>query len=130
MVKFVESPIDPALAYQSICTANSGSVVFHYAVVKKHAEAGKSTTAIEYIILEGAQLELENIANELKDQWNLQDVLILRRAGIVSVGEIISLVAASSPNSEDAFESCKCGISRLKKMSTVCKTEIFDTVTN
>jgi len=35
MVKLVENPIDPASVYDSICSAFSGSVVFHYAVVKK-----------------------------------------------------------------------------------------------
>ncbi|CAG0981879.1 partial molybdopterin synthase catalytic subunit, partial [Anaerolineae bacterium] len=39
------------------------------------------------------------------------------------VGDIISLVAASSPNSEDAFAACRHGIARLKKMTTVCKRE-------
>lgn len=127
MVACVSDPIDPASAYQSICSANSGSVVFHYAVVKRNAEAGKLTAAIEYTIQAGAQQELEQISGELKRRWNLQDVLILRRTGCIGVGEIISLVAASSPNSEDAFEACKQGIACLKKMSTVRKRELFVT---
>ncbi|MDU0460439.1 MAG: molybdenum cofactor biosynthesis protein MoaE [Geobacteraceae bacterium] len=125
MVSLVENPIDPALAYSSICSAFSGSVVFHYAVVKKQAASDKSTTSIEYRAQGNALAELEGIAGELERGWNLEDVLLIRRTGCLDVGEIISLVAASSPNSEDAFEACRFGISRLKKMSTITKTEKY-----
>ena len=125
MVKLVEHPIDPASVYDSICSAFSGSVVFHYAVVKRQAGSGKSTTCIEYQAHGDTLQELEDIAKELENGWKLEDVLLIRRTGCLSVGEIISLVAASSPNSEDAFEACRQGISRLKKMSTIHKTEKF-----
>jgi molybdopterin synthase catalytic subunit len=125
MVKLVETPIIPAAAFDSICSAFSGSVVFHYALVKKKAGSGKSTTFIEYRAQEDSILELEGIARELERSWKLEDVLLVRRTGCLAVGDIISLVAASSPNSDDAFEACKSGISRLKNMSTITKTEKF-----
>ena len=125
MVKLVENPIDPAEVYNSICSAFSGSVVFHYAIVKRQAGAGKSTTSIEYRTQGDSILEMEGIAWELENCWKLEDVLLIRRTGCLAVGEIISMVAASSPNSEDAFEACKQGISRLKKMSTIFKSEKF-----
>jgi molybdopterin synthase catalytic subunit len=125
MVKLVEHPIDPSSVYDSICSAFSGSVVLHYAVVKKQAGSSKATTCIEYRAEGDSIQELEGIAGELENHWKLEDVLLIRRTGCLSVGEIISLVAASSPNSEDAFEACRQGISRLKKMSTIHKTEKF-----
>lgn len=128
MVKLVQNPIDPASVYSSICTAFSGSVVLHYAVVKQKAGSGKSTTSIEYRAQGDTLLELEKIAGELEHSWDLEDVLLIRRTGCLDVGEIISLVAASSPNSEDAFEACKFGISRLKKMSTILKTEMYSDI--
>jgi molybdopterin synthase catalytic subunit len=126
VVRLVETPIDPASVYSSLCSAFSGSVVCHFAVVKKQAASGKAiTSSIEYRTRGDSILELEDIAQELENHWNLEDVLLIRRTGCLAVGEIISLVAASSPNSEDAFEACKQGISRLKKMSTIHKTEKF-----
>jgi len=126
MVKLVESPIDPAAVYDSICSAYSGSVVFHYAVVKKQAGSDRATCSIEYRAQDDTILELEKIADELEHRWKLEDSLLIRRTGCLDVGEIISLVAASSPNSEDAFEACKFGISLMKKMSTIQKNEKFD----
>ncbi|HXE96475.1 MAG TPA: molybdenum cofactor biosynthesis protein MoaE [Dongiaceae bacterium] len=128
MVKLVENPIIPAAAFNSICSAFSGSVVFHYALVKNQDGSGKSTTSIEYKAQEDSILELECIARELERRWNLEDVLLIRRIGCLAVGDIISLVAASSPNSEDAFEACKSGIGRLKKMATISKSEKFSEI--
>jgi molybdopterin synthase catalytic subunit len=125
MVKLVEEPIDPSSVYNSICASFSGSVVFHYAVVKEQSGTGKSTTSIEYTAQGDSLQELEGIAGELERRWKLEDVLLVRRTGCLGVGEIISLVAASSPNSEDAFEACRFGISRLKKMSTITKSEKY-----
>jgi len=129
MVKLVETPIDPASIYQSICSAHSGSVVLHYAVVKKQAGTGQSTTCIEYSMQGDSLLELGEIAGELSRRWILEDVLLIRRTGCLEVGEIIALVAASSPNSEDAFEACKFGVGRLKKMTTITKAERFAATT-
>ncbi len=129
MVKLIENPINPATVYSSICSAFSGSVVFHYAVVKQKAGSGKSTTFIEYRASEDTVQEMDGIARQLEQRWNLEDVLIVRRIGCLAVGEIISLVAASSPNSEDAFEACKFGIDSVKKMTTICKTENLSDIT-
>jgi len=125
-LKLVENPINPAAVYDSICSAYSGSVVFHYAVVKKQAGADRATCSIEYRAQDDTILELEGIEHELEQRWKLEDALLIRRTGCLDVGEIISLVAASSPNSEDAFEACKFGISRMKKMSTIHKSEKYD----
>jgi molybdopterin synthase catalytic subunit len=130
MVKIVETPIDPAVVYNSICSAFSGSVVLHYAVVKKQAGSGKATTSIDYRIQGDALLEMEEIVRELERSWKLEDFLMIRRTGRLNVGDIISLVAASSPNSEDTLEACKYGLNRLRRMSTVIKTEKFADITS
>jgi molybdopterin synthase catalytic subunit len=121
MVKLVDEPIDPAAIYSYICSAYSGSVVLHYSVVKRKAGSGKSTCILEYKAQGSSIMELEGIAGELERLWTLEDVLLIRRTGCLEVGEIISLVATSSPNSEDAFEACKFGISRIKKMTTITR---------
>jgi molybdopterin synthase catalytic subunit len=59
----------------------------------------------------------------------LEDVLLIRWTGCLAVGEIISLVAVSSPSSEDAFEACKFGISRMNEMSAITKIEKFADLT-
>lgn len=125
MVMVSDEPINPSEAYGLIEKKVSGSVVLHYAVVKENMGVERLTTCIDYRSEGDTEGELAGIADDLKSKWNLEDVLLVRRTGCLDVGDIISLVAASAPNSEDAFEACKYGISRMKKMSTIKKQEMY-----
>jgi len=118
-------PIDPASAYNLIAKDHAGSVVFHYAVVKEQQGHNGVTTGIDYRTNGDSEAELREIAAELKEKWAIEDLVLIRRVGCLGIGDIISLVAASSPNSEDAFASCRHGIARMKKMATIRKNEIF-----
>lgn len=125
MVKISAEPINPSEAYDLIGKKSSGSVVLHYAVVKENNDPVRPTSCIDYEAVGDTQGELTGIAADLKAGWNLEDVLLVRRTGCLAVGDIISLVAVSSPNSSDAFEACQHGISRLKKMATIRKQEML-----
>lgn len=125
MVIVTDNPINPATAYDLISTGNSGSAVFHYAIVKGNTGGERNTTCINYLQHGDMAAEMQEIAGDLLGKWLLEDVLLIRRTGCLGVGEIISLVAVCSPNSEDAFKACQQGISLLKKMTTVKKEEIF-----
>jgi molybdopterin synthase catalytic subunit len=125
MIMSINVPIDPKVAYDLITKRTSGSVVLHYAVVKERAGGDRPTSCIDYRSDGDTDGELAGIAEDMKEKWALEDVLLIRRTGCLVVGEIISLVAASSPNSEEAFEACKYGIGRLKKMATIKKQEVF-----
>jgi len=125
MVQISSDPINPTEAYDLIAKNYSGSVVLHYAVVKESSGNEHSTTCIDYQADNKTEEELETMAAELREKWTLEDVLLVRRTGCLMVGEIISLVAASSPNSEDAFAACRQGIASLKKMTTIRKTEMY-----
>lgn len=125
MVTVCNEPINPSEAYGLIEKRSSGSIVLHYAVVKENTGGEKLTSSIDYRSEGNTAGELAGIADELKARWNLEDVLLVRRTGCLRVGDIISLVAASSPNSMDAFEACQHGISRLKKMTTIKKQEMY-----
>lgn len=125
MIKICKEQIDPTALYNLIARDRAGSVVFHYAVVKRQNSNEGVTTCIEYDAVGDAEAELETIAAGLKEAWDLEDVVLMRRIGCLGIGDIISLVAASSPNSEDAFASCRQGIARLKKMNTIQKKESY-----
>jgi molybdopterin synthase catalytic subunit len=125
VLAITKEPIDPATAYSRITSERAGSVVFHYAVVKAQSGEGGTTSCIEYAATAEVDLELAAIAAELREDWSLEDLLLIRRVGCLGIGDIISLVAASSPNSEDAFAACRQGISRMKKMTTIVKQELY-----
>lgn len=124
MVLITADPIDPHSAYDMIAGKGAGSVLFHYALVK--AQVGKDgvTSHISYAVAGDAEEEMRKISEDITAAWNIGDILLIRRIGKLGIGEIISLVAASSAASEDAFAACKSGISRLKKMRNIIKDEV------
>lgn len=124
MVRFTTEPIDPEQVYAMIGKDAAGSVLFHFAVAKAMGAKNGITSHIDYQPNGDVEGNLKDIEMELKEKWGLTGVLLLRRQGMVAVGEIISMVAVSSPGSEAAFAACRHGIACLKKMPTVIKTEI------
>ncbi|HTP65059.1 MAG TPA: molybdenum cofactor biosynthesis protein MoaE [Geobacteraceae bacterium] len=124
MQRITDKPIDPATSYDLIARNSSGSVLFHYAVVKAQQGAEGTTCRVDYSLSGDAEEELRAIAADMAASWSIEDSLLIRRIGQVGVGEIISLVAVSSPASEDAFAACKYGIGRLKKMRCINKKEV------
>ena len=119
-----ELPISPEDMFNKMQKGKSGSVLFHYAVVRMHTE-DKVTTGIHFERSGDAESEIAAIAAEIRNQWDLDDILLVRRVGTLKVGDIISLVAVSSPRSKDAFEACQYGVERLKKMTSLKKRELF-----
>ncbi|MEZ4601537.1 MAG: molybdenum cofactor biosynthesis protein MoaE [Syntrophotaleaceae bacterium] len=124
MVLVVEEAIQPGKIYDLLARNTAGSVLLHFAVVKETPHNQAATQGVEYRRNGDMETEMQTIAEHLLQQWELEDVLLIRRVGCLKSGEIISLVATSSPNSVDAFDACQHGISHLKKMSTIKKTEI------
>jgi molybdopterin synthase catalytic subunit len=124
MVRITAEPIDPSKMYQLLSSKGAGSVVLHFAVVKPQKGKGGTTSYIDYSTQGDAEAEMQAIVDELSATFSLVDILLIRRTGRLGLGEIISLAAASSPNSEDAFAACKMGIGRLRKMKTIVKNEV------
>jgi molybdopterin synthase catalytic subunit len=117
-------PVDPGAMFERIRRSEAGSVLLHYAVVKSQT-GGRVSAGIHFEKAGDIEGELSEIAADIKQRWNIEDVLLVRRIGTLEVGDIISLIAVSSLVSTDAFDACRHGLGRLKKMSTLKKTERF-----
>jgi molybdopterin synthase catalytic subunit len=102
----------------------SGNDIFHYAVVKSRADEQPSL-GIRFERTGDLESEMAEIETDMRKRWNVNDVLLVRRIGLLDVGELISLVAVSSTASNDAFAACQYGLSRIRKMASLKKTELF-----
>jgi len=118
-------PIEPSEVYKLIKKDMAGSVVLHFAVVRRNSE-GKATSSIDFQASGDVNEELRIISDDIRRRWTIEDILIMRRLGRLDIGDIISLAGVSSTHREDAFEACRYGVDRLKKMSTISKRETFE----
>ena len=123
MEVITDKEINPNEIYDRIKKETVGSIVLHFAVVRERT--GDQVTQIIDFQRDGdIENELKSIVDSIKDKYELEDVLIIRRLGALKVGEVMSLVAASAPHREDAFDACRYGVESLKKMKTIKKTEL------
>lgn len=125
MVRVTEEPLEPGRLFDEIRKNGSGSVLCHYAVVKGRT-GSKPSSGILFERAGDIEAELDGISSEVKARWPVDDILLVRRIGMMKVGDMISLVAVSAAASSDAFEACRYGLDRLKKMSSLRKTEMLE----
>ena len=104
---------------------NSGSLVIHYAVVRS-TESGKKTNSIRFALEGNAEEEMKELERNLQLKWPVEDVLLIRRIGKLSIGEVISVAAASAEHRDSAFGLCQEAVNCFKKMKTFKKKEIFE----
>jgi molybdopterin synthase catalytic subunit len=124
MEMVTEAPLDPGALFERIQKNGSGSVLFHYAVVKSQT-GDKWSSGIRFERGGDIEAELAGIRTDVMSRWKIDDVLLVRRIGTLKVGDVISLVAVSSSASDDAFAACRFTLERLKKMTSLKKTELF-----
>ncbi len=120
-------PIRPEEFYSLIDSGNAGSVIFHFAVVRG-TTGDKETSLIEFRATtddSDMKKELHGISDEIREKFKVDDVLLARATGKLSVGDVMSLVAVSSPRSQPAFDAVHYGVDRLKEMKSIRKQETF-----
>ncbi|MDY6853402.1 MAG: molybdenum cofactor biosynthesis protein MoaE [Thermodesulfobacteriota bacterium] len=125
MIEITNRDIDPKNMFDVMKKKTSGSVVFHYAIVKAK-DSEKKTLSLNFKVkgdLEGEMMDLER---NLRKRWPVEDVLLIRRIGELAVGDIISLAAASAEHRDSAFGLCQEAIDCFKKMRYIHKEEIFE----
>jgi molybdopterin synthase catalytic subunit len=118
-----ETPLDTSHLFEKLRKQEAGSVIFHYAVVKGQA-GEKRSSGILFERGGDMESELSDIEADMRNRWNIDDILLVRRLGRLQIGDFISLVAVSADASKDAFEACQYGLARIRKMATIRKTEL------
>lgn len=66
---------------------------------------------------------LEQLAEQAKARWAVQDLVLIHRVGALQPNEPIVLVAVSSAHRADAFAACEFLIDRLKTAAPFWKKE-------
>src|SRR5690606_29613103 len=104
----------PGAEVGAFCAKNSGSggvAIFVGQMRDFQGETRESGTAIEAMTLEHypgmAERQLNELAEDARRRWPLEDILIVHRYGELAPGDPIVLVAVASAHREQAFEACR-----------------------
>lgn len=125
MIQTTMFPIRPETAHDLLtATTESGSVLIHYSVVERHSGSLWSAGAIDYRPAGDVESELAELEREMMEHWEITDAALVRRVGKLAPGDIISLVAVSASASDEAFDACRYGLARMRKMRSIDILEI------
>jgi molybdopterin synthase catalytic subunit len=121
-----EEPIDPGRVIERVANDAAGGIATFIGTTRAHSR-GRTVHYLEYEGYAGmAEKVMAELAEELKQRYDLCEVAIAHRTGRVDIGGISVAIAVSAPHRQDALAACKDAIDRLKEIVPLWKKEVYD----
>ena len=119
-------PTDAAAAF--VARPDCGASVMFTGMVRDHAEGRPGVTSLEYEAFEEEVTpRLAAIAAAARARWStLGGLVLLHRTGLLKVGEVSVVVAASAPHRGEAFDAAEFCIDTLKATAPIWKRETWE----
>ena len=125
MIKITDKPISPELVVNEVKTDSSGCVLAYIGLIREQS-GGKQVLSVEYKDTRGtAEDSLRQIASEVRQKWQVENIAITHRVGRLKVGDINLVVAVASAHRQEAFAACQYAIDRFKQTLPTHKTETY-----
>lgn len=120
-----DEPISPELVVDKVKTDSSGCVVAYIGLIREYSR-GKQVVSVEYKDPKGtAESRLREIASEVRQKWQLNNIAIYHRTGKLKVGDINLVIAVASTHRQEGIAACQYAIDRFKQIMPTHKTETY-----
>jgi len=125
MIEITDEPISPELVVGKVKTDSSGCVVTYIGVIREYSR-GKPVVSVEYEDPDGtAEARLSEIAGEIGQKWQLNNLAICHRVGELKVGDVNLVIAVASAHRQEGFAACQYAIDRFKQIVPTLKKETY-----
>ncbi len=122
----VREVIDASRILNGLKRGEDGAVLVFEGVVRNQTR-GRKTLYLDYEAYEEMAIEqMESLASQALEQFQIRDVAIVHRLGRIEIGETSVLIAVLSAHRAAAFEACRWLIDTLKQMVPIWKKEHFE----
>jgi molybdopterin synthase catalytic subunit/molybdopterin converting factor small subunit len=124
--RLTEDPIDLAAVVREVEDERAGAIATFLGTVRSESR-GHSVVRLEYEAYEGmAENVMNDLAEGLKERYDLCAVAITHRVGVCEIGEASVAIAVSAPHRQDALAACKDAIDTLKETVPLWKKEVYE----
>jgi molybdopterin synthase catalytic subunit len=124
--RLVEGPVDPSAVAAEVADPRAGAIATFQGTVRARSR-GRDVIALEYEAYSGmAEKVMSEIADEVKDRYELCEVAITHRLGRTELGETSVAIAVSAPHRADALAACRDVIDALKERVPLWKKELYE----
>jgi molybdopterin synthase catalytic subunit len=125
MIEITRQPISVQTVMDRVRSNADGAVVTFTGTVRDNAE-GKRVLYLEYEVYpEMAEKKLNEICNETRTRWKINEMGIIHRVGRLEVGDIAVVIAVGSAHRLEAFQACQYAIDRIKEIVPIWKKEFY-----
>jgi len=124
--RLAADPIDVGSVIAEVADQQAGAVATFLGTTRARSR-GRSVLHLEYEAYEGmAEKVMEEIADTLRERYELCRIAITHRVGRVGIGETSVAIAVSAPHRQDALAACKYVIDTLKERVPLWKKELYE----
>jgi MoaE-MoaD fusion protein len=121
-----DSPLSLESVVAEVASTDAGAIATFVGTTRVQSR-GRTVTHLEYEAYEGmAEQEMEAIAVELRERYELLGIAIHHRIGRVGIGERSVVIAVSAAHRQAALAACKDAIDTLKQRVPLWKKEVYE----
>lgn len=119
-----DTPLDVAEVLAAVEDPAAGGVVSFTGLVRDH-DAGRGVTELEYTAHPDAEAALRRVAEAVAADLPVHGLAAAHRTGLLRVGDVAVVVAASAAHRGEAFEAARRLIDDLKATVPIWKRQVF-----
>ncbi|MFZ0956856.1 MAG: molybdenum cofactor biosynthesis protein MoaE [Candidatus Sulfotelmatobacter sp.] len=124
--EIIREAIDTQQVLASLKRGDDGAAVVFEGVVRNQTR-GRKTLYLNYEAYEEMALrQMEALAEQSLQQFQIRDVAVVHRLGRLEIGETSVLVVVASAHRAAAFDACRWLIDTLKRTVPIWKKEYFE----
>ena len=120
-----DTPLDVAEVLAAVDDPGAGGVVCFQGNVRD-TDGGKGVLELEYVAHPEADAALRAVAEAVAADLPVRGLAAVHRTGVLAVGDVAVVVAASAAHRDQAFEAARRLIDDLKATVPVWKRQVFD----
>lgn len=122
----VREAIDTSQTVGGLKRGEDGAALVFEGIVRNQTR-GRKTLYLDYEAYEEMALEqMDSLARQALQQFQIRDVAIVHRLGRLEIGETSVLIAVTSAHRAAAFDACRWLIDTLKRTVPIWKKEYFE----
>jgi molybdopterin converting factor subunit 1 len=122
----VREVIDTPRVLAGVKRGEDGAALVFEGVVRNQTR-GRKTLYLDYEAFEEMALQqMESLASQALQQFQIRDVAIVHRLGRLEIGETSVLIVVASAHRAAAFDACRWLIDTLKRTVPIWKKEHFE----
>lgn len=124
-IKITKDKLDLNECYQFVTDASCGGIAAFVGTVRNSTQ-NKEVTQLDFSTYKPMALkEMQKIADEALSKFPIKKMAIHHAEGLLQIGDVPVIIAASAPHRKAAFDACQFAIDTLKETVPIWKKEHF-----